>query len=92
MEAVRADLETYGQGHLLQHLDQLEASERDELYRDISELNLKRLSECWRRTQPSLSDSGEVKDERLKPLDSSIIGSTARDKRDIGRWMNLGES
>ena len=90
-DSVRADLEAYGQEHLLQLLDKLEASERDALYHDIKEVNLKKLWEGWKSSQRSQSDCMEVKDEQLIPLGSSIVGSTIRDKGDVSRWMQLGK-
>ncbi len=90
VEAIRADLRENGQEHLLVHLDRLEGSEREELYRDIEEVNLKKLAKCFRKASSSLSSSGAFEDARLKPLDRSIVGSTARNKEDVQRWMKLG--
>ena len=87
---MRARLAEYHQEHLLQHLDQLNEAEQAVLYADISQLNLKKLTRCWERAKEMMSNSGEVKDESLKPLDSSIVGSTARDKEDVLRWADIG--
>ena len=38
----------------------------------------------------TLSDSNEMKDERLKPLDDSICGSTARNKKHVDEWRRRG--
>ena len=38
----------------------------------------------------TLSDSNEMKDERLKPLDDSICGSTAKNKKHVDEWRRRG--
>ena len=91
-EAIRVDLKARGQEHLLHHLDRLEGNEREELYGDIGEVNLEKLGESWRKAQSGLTGSGAVEDARLKPLDRCIVGSTARNKEDVKRWMQTGKS
>ena len=87
---VRGELNVYGQGHLLQHLDALEEQQKDELLMDISEVNFKKLTESFSKAKSSLSSSGAFEDNRLKPPDSSIVGSTAKNKEDVQKWMNIG--
>ena len=90
-EIVRGELEANGQGHLLEHLDKLEEHERDQLYEDIGEVDLGKLSRCWSRNRPSSSGSSSVKDECLEPPDSSIVGTTSGNAEDLSRWTKIGE-
>lgn len=88
---VRTRLKQYGQEHLLHHLELLDDSEKAALYADVNDVDWKKLSRLWTEARQSLSENGEVKDDRLKPLDSSIVGSTAKDKGTVARWSELGE-
>ena len=46
--ALRARLEQYGQGHLLQFLEELTEAQREELHSDISEVDLGRVTGYFR--------------------------------------------
>ena len=62
------------------------------LYHDLSELNLPKLSSLWEQAQATLSQqSSQVKEEKLKPLDNSIVGSTAEDMDQLTQWRNIGD-
>ena len=89
-EAVRARLVVHCQEHLLQFLPQLDEERKDELYADISAVDFARLARYFSKAKQSLSGSQEKKDELLKPLDSSICGSTARDTGHTARWADTG--
>jgi len=90
MEKLRDELSFYEQEHLLQHLNELEEQQKKELLADISEVNFKRLTESFSKAKSSLSSSGAFADSRLKPPDSSIVGSTAKNKEDVHRWLKIG--
>ena len=90
-EALRARLRAHGQEHLLQHLDNLSPDEKQVLYREVSEVDLPRLSSLWDQASATLSQQGSlIKDEKLKPLDNSIVGSTAKDKGQLALWRDKG--
>ena len=91
-EAVREELTRYKQQHLLQFLPELSEGQRAELRGDISDLDFERIERYFSEAQKSLSNCEEKKDELLQPLDSSIYGSTARDKADVKRWECAGET
>ena len=46
---------------------------------------------CFQESQQKDSDSCEVKDDLLRPLDDWICGSTARDVDSVPRWEGIGE-
>lgn len=90
-EAVRADLIHHNQEHLLQFLPELSEAEKAELHADISEVDFAKLGRYFAKAQVNLSNCEEKKDELLQPLDSSICGSTARDKAAAKLWEQIGE-
>lgn len=83
-------MKEYGQEHLLQHWQRLDESEKASLYKDIKDVDFKKLSKLWKEAQKSMTENGALKDDRLKPLDSSIVGSTAKDKEAVSRWCEKG--
>lgn len=89
-ESMRAELRAYGQEHLLCHVDQLSESDQRVLHADLAATNWKKLLRLSKEARKNLSENGEVKDDRLKPLDSSIVGSTAKDKDTVSRWWDIG--
>jgi len=88
--ALRARLEQYGQEHLLQFLEELTEAQKEELYSDISEVDLGRVTGYFQESHFTISSSQEKKDEHLQPLDNSICGSTARDKDSVPQWEKIG--
>ncbi len=89
-EGLRAELRTFGQEHLLRHVEELSETKKAALYADLKATNWKKLLRLWEEAKKSLSENGEVKDDRMKPLDSSIVGSTAKDKSNVSRWSDIG--
>ena len=89
-EGLRAELKGYGQEHLLLHLDQLDQAEKASLYADIKSVDFQKVSRLWKEAHKSLTENGTMKDDRLKPLDSSIVGSTSRDRDVVSRWSERG--
>lgn len=90
-EAVRADLAHHKQEHLLQFLPELSEAKKSELYADICEIDFAEVERYFTKARENLSNCEEKKDELLQPLNSSICGSTARDKTDAIRWEEIGE-
>lgn len=86
-----SSLTAHGQDHLLRFTDGLKEDELTELYTELSELDLNKVSKCWDAAQKTLSEASEKKDEHLEPLDRSIVGSTTRDKSSVPRWEALGQ-
>lgn len=89
-DSVRQHLIDYGQEHILHHLDDLTSEQQTILYRDIMELNLPQLSNLWGHAKNLVNHVSETKDDKLKPLDKSIMGSTARDKALLPSWRDIG--
>jgi hypothetical protein len=89
-EAVQASLVDHNQDHLLKFLPELDEGRKAELYADIRGVDFARLGRYFAKARQSLSNCQEKKDELLKPLDSSIYGSTARDTAHSTRWADTG--
>lgn len=87
---MRQELKEYEQEHLLRHLDELSEDEQATLYADITDTDWSKVARLWKTAKREMTENGEMKDERLKPLDSSIVGSTARDKDLVARWYEKG--
>ncbi len=88
--SLRSQLKTHGQEHLLQHLEDLTEEEKQSLYSDITELDLPRVTTLWQQTQSTVTQCSQIKDDKLQPLDRSIIGSTVQDKDHLATWRNIG--
>ena len=88
---LESSLAAHGQDHLLRYTEGLGKDELAELYAELSELDLNKVSKCWDDAQKTLSEASEKKDEHLEPLDRSIVGSTTRDKNSVPRWEAMGE-
>ena len=88
---VDALLTSHGQQHLLRYADSLSESELSELFAELRELDLNKVTKCWSEAQSKLTESSELKDEHLEPLDRSIVGSRTRDKASVPRWEAVGK-
>ena len=88
---VDALLASHGQEHLIRYAESLGENELAELYAELRELDLNKVSKCWSNAQKKLTESSELKDEHLEPLDRSIVGSTTRDKANVPRWEAIGK-
>ena len=88
---VKSKLASHGQDHLLRYTESLGESQLTELYTELAELDLNKVSKCWSDAQMKLSETCELNEEQLEPLDRSIVGSTSRDKDTVPRWESVGE-
>lgn len=76
MEALRDELEQYGQQHLLQFWNELSDSEKENLLKDIREFNIKEVTGYFRRAVDNPSQ--EKLDGLLQPVPEDVYGSVAR--------------
>lgn len=89
--AQRARLSKFGQEHLLQFLGELTPEQEKDLYEELSELSLPDAQRRFKESQLAFSaESAEKKDERMKPLDCGICGSTTEDTETILSWRRRG--
>jgi len=91
MNKLRSELSKYGQEHLLQFWSSLNSKEQDELYRDISELNLEEAAKFFAQTRDTLKDEQSKLDDRLEPIPDEIHGSVVRTKKStLSEYEYLG--
>ena len=89
-DEIRARVLAFGQGHLLQFVDQLSIEERRELLSDLANVNFERLEAAFKVALESFQNGTENKDDLLRPLEPSICGSTSEDPVQTSRWRELG--
>lgn len=90
-DEIRARVLAFGQGHLLQFVDQLSIEERRELLSDLANVNFERLEAAFKVALESFQNGTENKDDLLRPLEPSICGSTSEDPVQTSRWRELGK-
>jgi UDP-N-acetylglucosamine/UDP-N-acetylgalactosamine diphosphorylase len=80
VSGLKEQLTRYGQEHLLQFWDSLDAHEKAELYKDLNELNLDEVTGYYRSTIESENDAenGGKLDDRLQPIPAEIHGAVVR--------------
>lgn len=87
---MRLRLRERGQDHLLQHLKELDEAEQADLFADLGSIDWDRLAKLWKEAKESLSASAEMKDDRLTPLDGSILGTTSENTEAVSQWRERG--
>ncbi|KZC14469.1 UDP-N-acetylhexosamine pyrophosphorylase, partial [Dufourea novaeangliae] len=92
MEALRRDLATCKQEHLLRFWDQLSAKEREELRQDITELNLNEVISYYERSiQTSSSMHERMLDDKVSPIpEDSIASVKTTDEEQLKMYKKLG--
>lgn len=74
IQDLRNNLAKYGQEHLLQFWDSLTNSEKEELIRDIDEMNLEAVVHDFQKAT-SISKTEEKFDNNMKPVPKSLFGN-----------------
>jgi len=77
IDTLRSKLTAAGQEHLLQFWEELDTEEKQELYNELSELDLDEVLEYFQRTVAEMSSAGEKLDDKMQPLTESQCGSMA---------------
>jgi len=86
MEQLDLELKTYGQEHLIQFWPTLSAEERNELTRDINEINMSEVIDFFRHTIESSTDEEEKLDEHLQPIPPELHGAVTRTSPELLRY------
>jgi len=73
MESVRANLEEFGQCHLLQFFNELSDSEKELLLKDINDINIKETTGYFKAAINSPTQ--EKLDGLLQPVPDELLGS-----------------
>jgi len=90
INTLRSKLNAVGQEHLLQFWDQLDQEQQQELYDELSELDLDEVMEYFTRTVAEMNSAGEKLDDKMQPLTESQCGSMAQSTdREVGYYESL---
>ncbi|XP_071439437.1 UDP-N-acetylhexosamine pyrophosphorylase [Hetaerina americana] len=88
---LKQSLAQYGQEHLLAFWETLDDHDKRELYKDITEINMRDVTTFFKRTTDSLNEDQEKLDDRLQPVPSEIYGSAAQtSKEKLKIYQNEG--
>ena len=87
---LRKELQRFGQEHLLQFWDELSEDHQNELYNQLSALDMEEVQEYFKKTVVEMSHAGEKLDDRMQPLTESQCGSIAKSTdQDLSHYENL---
>merc|ERR1719328_851604 len=90
IDTLRSKLKDVGQDHLLQFWDQLDNKEQQELYDELSDLDLDEVMEYFNRTVAEMNSAGEKLDDKMQPLTESQCGSMAASTdRELAQYESL---
>lgn len=90
IEKLRAHLEEYGQGHLLDHYDRVPEAEKKAFVDELWSLDLAHIKRVYELSTRDPGDSGE-KDKKLEPIPDSArdsVASASEEQRNT--WRNAG--
>ena len=89
LEKLRPSLEEHSQDHLLRFAAELSEAERETLADELASLELEKVAKIFKATMANV-ESGSKKDDRLEPIEPSILGSTLRDGYLSAGWEESG--
>jgi len=75
---LRKELQRFGQEHLLQFWDELSEDHQNELFNQLSALDLEEVQEYFKKTIAEMNHAGEKLDDRMQPLTESQCGAISK--------------
>ena len=91
IESLNQQLIQYNQLHLIQFWDQLNDIERQQLYSELSHLDLNYITQCFQSCCDELNTVATSIDDQLEPLPSSVVGSVVRtDSKTLQEYEDIG--
>ena len=78
LNAIREQLVTHEQEHVLKFWDALSDEHKKELYNDISNVNLAEVSRYFKSCTADLAHAGEKVDDQMQPVPGDVLGSVVR--------------
>ena len=92
IEALRKDLKTYDQEHLLDHWSSLNDEEKTTLYNDLTSIDYAEVTGFFKACNESSSNTAEKVDEHLQPIPQDYLGSVTRaGDETLDRYNKNGE-
>merc|ERR1712012_891619 len=87
---LRSQLQAVNQHHLLDFWEELSAAQQQELYDELSSLDLEEVLEYFSRTVAEMHAAGEKLDDKMQPLTESQSGSMSQSTdREIAHYESL---
>merc|ERR1719347_1790719 len=87
---LRSQLQAVKQEHLLDFWEELSEQQQQELYHELSDLDLDEVLEYFNRTVAEMNSAGEKLDDKMQPLTESQCGSMAQSTdMEIGYYESL---
>jgi len=87
---LRSVLSAHGQEHLLQFWDQLNTDQQQQLYDELTDLDLEEVLQYFKRTVAEMNSAGEKLDDKMQPLTESQCGGIASSTdRDLEQYESL---
>ncbi|XP_054271074.1 UDP-N-acetylhexosamine pyrophosphorylase [Macrosteles quadrilineatus] len=78
LNKLKSALSELGQDHLLQFWDRLSQGERNDLIKDISEIDVKEVTSYFKKALTSLHEDQEKLDDRMKSIPPHLYGAVSR--------------
>ena len=76
LESLREKLEAFGQSHLLDHWEDLSASEQDSLYDDLESIPYTEMASIFQRTMHPQQDAKEDSTvDKMEPISDDLCAS-----------------
>jgi len=82
MEELKEQLRSYGQEHVLHWWEDLSQEEKEELRKDLGEVDLQEMQEMWEKTCGQEVEVREV-DDVMEPVEASLCESVATSSEEI---------
>ena len=87
---LRSQLQAVNQEHLLQFWEELSQDQQQDLYDELSGLDLDEVLEYFSRTVAEMHSAGEKLDDKMQPLTESQCGSMAQSTdREVAHYESL---
>jgi len=84
-------LAEYNQEHLVRFWNDLDDTERGQLYNELTNLDLGYITQCFKNCQEELTKASTVIDDQLEPLPDSVLGSLVRtDVETLRKYEDIG--
>jgi len=89
LSGLRAQLTRFNQEHLLEHWNDLSLDQQEELFKELSNLDLEEVNEYFQRTVREMEHAGEKLDDKMEPLDEMQCGSILKSSdRELNAYQN----
>ena len=75
VDRLRLRLKEYGQEHLLAYWDELDCTDQEKLFNELSQLDLDYVTQSFERCVNQVNSAGAKLDDKMQPLPKAICGS-----------------